>query len=130
VWERPLAATSVGAWVRMTGKKSGRIRGPSVPVTPVPDQVRNDGPGVHFDRLKVAGDIFPFRKFFRRLVPMNMDSCFRRNDGKRPNRRSGLVMVKPGMTEWSRTNPGIAATSRSHRGMIGASSVGAASGRD
>jgi hypothetical protein len=26
-------------------------------VTPVPDQVRDDGPGVHVDRLKVAGDI-------------------------------------------------------------------------
>ena len=26
-------------------------------VIPVPDQVRDDGPGVHFDRLEVAGDI-------------------------------------------------------------------------
>jgi hypothetical protein len=26
-------------------------------VTPVPDQVRDDGPGVHVVRLKVAGDI-------------------------------------------------------------------------
>jgi hypothetical protein len=59
MWERPLAATSAGAWVGMTEKKAGRIRGPSVPVTPVPDQVRDDGPGVHFNRLKVTGDILP-----------------------------------------------------------------------
>jgi hypothetical protein len=48
-----------------------------------------------------------FRQPFRRLVPMNMDSpdrvrgrlCFRRNDGKRPDRGSGQAQVKAGMTE-------------------------------
>ena len=30
---------------------------------------------------------------------MNMDSCFRRNDGKRPDRASGQAMVESGMTE-------------------------------
>jgi hypothetical protein len=32
---------------------------PSSPVTPVPDQVRDDGPGVHVHRLKMVGDILP-----------------------------------------------------------------------
>jgi hypothetical protein len=48
-----------------------------------------------------------FRQPFRRLVQMNMDSpdrvrgrlCFRRNDGKRPDRGSGQAQVKAGMTE-------------------------------
>jgi hypothetical protein len=34
-------------------------------VTPVPDQVRDDGPGVHVDRLKMAGDI----RFFPVTLP-------------------------------------------------------------
>jgi hypothetical protein len=63
LWERPLAATSAGAWVGMT-EKGGRIQLPSVPVTPVPDQVRDDGPGVHVDRVKVAG-----KRQFQKVIP-------------------------------------------------------------
>jgi hypothetical protein len=41
-----------GTWQALLSQEwrngAGQIRVPSVPVTPVPDQVRDDGPGVHF----------------------------------------------------------------------------------
>jgi hypothetical protein len=39
-----------------------------------------------------------FSDFFRRLVPMNMDFCFRRNEGGRRPNRSGAFQqrVTPG----------------------------------
>jgi hypothetical protein len=53
-------------------------------------------PGVHVDRLKVVGDILTF-------------------PGSLPPSRSDEhgFRIKSGMTEWGRTNPGIAATRRS-----------------
>jgi hypothetical protein len=48
-------------------------------------------PGVHVERLKVAGDIPVISgNSFRRLVPMNMDS---------PGSSPGQAQVKSGMTE-------------------------------
>jgi hypothetical protein len=54
-------------------------------------------PGVHVDRLEVAGDILTFPG----SLPLS-----------RPDEHG--FRIKSGMTEWGRTNPDIAATSRSH----------------
>jgi hypothetical protein len=58
-------------------------------VTLVPDQVRDDGPGVHVERLKVAGYILAFPED---LPPFRHDE-------------NGFL-IKSGMTEKGRTNPG------------------------
>jgi hypothetical protein len=37
---------------------------PQQAVTPVPDQVRDDGPGVHFEGLKISG-----KRQFQKVIP-------------------------------------------------------------
>jgi hypothetical protein len=83
-----------------------------------PFSARHPGqrPGFHFDRLKIPRDISPlpggfrlFRRVFRRLVPMKMDSpdrvrgrlCFRSNDGIGPDESGILQCPSP-----RATNPG------------------------
>jgi hypothetical protein len=43
---------------------------PQQAVTPVPDQVRDDGPGVHVEGLRVAG-----KRQFQKAIPKRSPPC-------------------------------------------------------